>query len=147
MNKVGIFGIGKIGSVLVKHLHQIKSNQYFYFNRSNKTEIKIKYQDTLSTISICLSESNDIKLDWLIVCIKEYHYKEAMPEIIKLINHDTKIAVFRNGLRLSSNLIDIASDENILETIIHCPTQKNVLGEYVQIREAQILLPSIPLLV
>jgi len=140
--KVGVFGVGAIGSVLVKYLSANTSIKLFCFNRGEKNDIKVWYKSELYSTSLSLSSHTDQELDWLIICLKEYHYKEAIPELYQLIGPMTKIAIFRNGLDLSSSLVSISNKENILETIIDCSVQENELGEYVQYARPKITLPQ-----
>ncbi len=140
--QVGIFGIGAIGSVLAKYLLANNEPNYFYFTRGSRSETKVLFEDKLSIIPLPQMSSDDLALDWLIVCLKEYHYEAAIPEIQNLIKPHTKLAIFRNGIRLSSNVLDIISKEKILETIIDCPTQRNSKGEYIQLRKPKITLAT-----
>ena len=141
MKKIGIFGIGSIGSVLAKYLSKNENNICSYFNRNDNTEAKVKFQNEVSVVSISPLNVYKVNLDWLIVCLKEYHYQNAMIDIEKLLGPKTKVAIFRNGLRLSSNFLNLTSQEMILETIIDCPTQLNEEGVYVQFGKPKICLP------
>jgi len=95
----------------------------------------------LASIPIQLTAHDDCRLDWIIICIKAYHYENAIPRIKRLINPNTKIAVFRNGLNLTSDFIGFSDRKNILETIIDCPTQKNGQAGYIQFNKPQITIP------
>lgn len=140
--QIGIFGIGSIGSVLAKYLLENQAHSYFYFNRNYRSETRILFEDKLSIIPLAQMSNKEPMLDWLIICLKEYHYSTAISEIIKLVQPHTKLAIFRNGIRLSSNVLDIISQDRILETIIDCPTQRNDKGEYMQLRKPKIIIPK-----
>lgn len=142
MKNIGIFGIGCIGSILTKYLVLNNSNNYFFFNRSQKTEIYIVYENRETKIPIQLSNRIDYNLDWLIICLKEYQIQDALPRIKQLIHPNTKIAIFRNGIHLTEDFINVTSPENILETNIDCPTQKVKKGKYIQFKTPKITLPK-----
>lgn len=142
MNKIAIFGLGAIGSVLAKYLLTNKNNQLSYFNRSPKTNIRIFFKDQLLTSSINELNQNNGPYDWIIVCLKTYHLAEAKKSIKNLIGPKTKIAVFRNGLQLESDFADVLPISNILETIIDCPTQMDSNGSYLQLKIPKLILPK-----
>ncbi len=142
---IAIFGLGCIGSVLAKQLHTNTAFNTLYFNRSDKDKIRILYNKQPVSFPIQLTKEKDIILDWLIVCLKEYHYTDAISQIKTLVSPNTKVAVFRNGLDLASHFLPFTPAENILETIIDAPTQKNNTGEYIQLALPKITLPVTPL--
>jgi len=142
MNQIGIFGVGAIGSVLAKHCLANSSNTCYFFNRSPLEKIEVRFKDEVFKCAISLTTDASVKLDWLIICIKEYHYKAAIQQIQKSISEKTKIAIFKNGLDLAEQILPYAQRRNILETIIDCPVQRNMEGHYDQINEAKITLPN-----
>lgn len=141
MKNIGIFGIGCIGSILTKYLVQNKSNNYFFFNRSQKTEIRIEHEKQITTIPIHIAKQINCDLDWLIICLKKYQIQDALPNIMQLIHPNTKIAIFRNGIQLADDFMHITSPQHILETIIDCPTQQSNSGAYIQFKTPKIILP------
>ena len=145
MNKIGIFGIGSIGSILAKYLMQNKSNQLFYFNRSPKKELQIQFNAAFFRQGISISNETDLSLDWIIICLKEYQIKDALPSIQKIISINTKIVLFQNGLQISKPYLGLVKAENILETIIDCPIQKDSEGSLIQLGVPKIILPANPL--
>lgn len=140
--RIGIFGIGCIGSILAKYLSVDSSNEYYYFNRGEREELKIHYKDQLTRIPIQLTDKMNGELDWLLICLKQYHLAETKSSIKELIHPNTKLAIFQNGIDLSDNFLDLSKRSNILETIIDCPTQKNEKGEFIQLRGPKIILPN-----
>ena len=85
MNRIGIFGIGAIGSMLSKYLIRNTTNQYFFFNRTNKNSTRIEFEQEVNEIPIKLSCKTERELDWLIICIKENHINSAIQDIKKII--------------------------------------------------------------
>ncbi len=142
MKNIGILGIGAIGSVISKYIIGNPANNYFFFNRSEKNSIQIEHKNGLADIHIELSPTSDQNLDWLIVCLKKYHVPEAFPVLEKLIKENTKVAIFQNGINLSTPYLSIASADNFLETIIDCPVQKNQEGIFQQLKNPKIILPE-----
>ena len=142
MTKIAIFGLGAIGSLLSKYLLQKKENQVSFFNRSPKTSIQFSFQGKIDTFPITLSPSKEADFDWVIVCLKTYHLAEAKRSIRLLVSAKTKLAIFRNGLNLADDFLDLTKSENILETIIDAPTQPQPDGVYLQLRIPKITLPN-----
>lgn len=142
---IGIFGMGAIGSIVAKYLKQHAQNNYYYFNRSPRDRIQIQFNKEVTYLQIDLSNEIEEELDWLIVCLKEYHYKNAIPKLVKLILPKTKIAIFQNGINLSNHFLSFSDPSNLLETIIDCPCQLIKPQSYLQLKQAKILLPPSPL--
>lgn len=142
MKNIGVFGMGCIGSVLTKYLIQNPQNNYFFFNRSNKSEICIECNVKNTKHPIVINRNDTVTLDWILVCIKEYHYRDAVKHLKRIITPETKIAVFRNGLDLSQFFESFSDRDSILETIIDCPVQKEADGKYLQLRIPKIILPN-----
>jgi len=142
MAEIGIFGIGSIGSLLSKYILLTEKHNCYFFNRSPKHEIYITFRKKTFLKSIQLSTNVPKRLDWLIVCLKEYHYEEAMLLLRELIQKDTKIVVFRNGLDLKANFSGLTEEALVLESIIDCPIQKNDRGELIQVYAPKIVLPN-----
>jgi len=142
---IAIFGLGAIGTILTKYLISNQDNQLYFFNRSQKSKIQILFDKQLETIPVVLNKASDQQFDWVIVCLKTYHLAEAKIAIQKLIGSQTKIAVFRNGLYLENDFLEITDRQNILATIIDCPVQKTGEGIFLQLRKPQITLPDLSL--
>ena len=141
-NKIGLFGIGAIGSVLSFKLDET-INEFYYYNRSQKREIKIIEEQKVERREITLSpisRENEEALDWLIICLKEYQIKEAETAISHLIGAATKIAVIRNGINLKEPFLKFVSETRIVACMIDCPTQINENGVYHQLRKPIITL-------
>ena len=81
-------------------------------------------------------------LDWLIVCIKEYHFQDAIPILNRLIGQQTKVAIFQNGINLTDRYKQFSNPSKLLETIIDCPVQRIYPNEYKQIGIPKITLPD-----
>ncbi len=142
--KVGILGVGAIGSVMASQLFANQNIDLHYFNRSPKKEIRlqspIRFFDFKINTQTELSEK--IEMDWLIICLKEYHFKEAGNWFEKLIFPKTKIAVVRNGINLKEPLLPYAHESQILEGMIDCPTQLDSDGNFHQLKNGIITLPA-----
>lgn len=141
MNKIGIFGLGAIGAVMTKYLYKNLDNDLYFFSRSDKHQLTIESNNEKTIIPISLRRNIDFELDWLLVCLKEFHYAKATSDLSLLINEKTKVAIFRNGIDLKAPFLSFVKPEKLLETIIDCPTQEISSQEYKQIRDAKISLP------
>ncbi len=141
---IGILGIGAIGSIIASLLQETTSSKLFYYNRTAKNSIKIKSENNTFTIPIHVetTSTNPVNLDWLIICLKEHQYVDAMTWFQKLINPKTKVVVIRNGIQLKESLLKFTSEQNILECMIDCPVQPIENGFYKQLKKPVITLPS-----
>ena len=142
MNRIGIFGIGAIGSVLLNYLRQNEDNELYQFNRTTFDSLSLTHTHQEFSLPITLSNLDDYNLDWLIICIKEYHVNSAIVDIQKLVNKKTKLAIFQNGINLSNQFIEVSEPNNILETIIDCPVERIGKKKFKQLRTPLITLPK-----
>jgi len=143
-HNIGIVGVGAIGSVIAKVLLSTGINQIKYYTRTAKSELKIEFNSNLEIIPIkCeVPPFKNEDLDWLIICLKAYHFQGAFPLLKSLITPNTKIAIIRNGINLSQDLEQFTIPENILPCIIDCPVQLQPNGSYWQIKEPEITTPK-----
>ncbi|NQX81434.1 MAG: hypothetical protein HRT66_05505 [Flavobacteriaceae bacterium] len=146
-NKIGILGLGAIGSVIAFDLQKNKSNELYYYGRTKINELKIKIKKVEFEIPISLETNtyNSPKLDWLIICIKEHQYSEAKKWFTKLISNNTKVVIIRNGLRLKEPLLEFANDYDILECIIDCPTEVSDKRVYEPLKQPILTIKNSPL--
>lgn len=143
-NAIGILGIGAIGTVMAHQLQQQTTNELFYFSKTKKPSLQlISEANTIEIpIKVQTSISKPIALDWLIICLKEHHFKHAKSWFSKLIHSDTKIAVIRNGLNLKEPLLDFSTKDQILECMIDCPTEQDKSGAYHTISKPKLTVPK-----
>ena len=132
--KIGILGIGAIGSVILTGLFPNENLELHHFNRSKKKMAKIQFFDTFYSIPLNIQQDIfiPIKLDWLIICLKEHQFEDAKNLLQKLISRKTKIAIIRNGIELKDPLLLFAKEDHILECMINCPTQPDENQVYQQ---------------
>ena len=142
MKKIGVFGIGAIGSVLVKYLVQNINNELYYYNRTKHKSIKINYNQTAQEIPVKFYDKINTKLDWLIICLKQYQIEDAIQDIKELLTSKTKLVIFQNGTKLSTPYEKLISRNRILETTIDCPVQRINKSEFNQLRIPLITLPK-----
>jgi len=141
---IGILGVGAIGSVISKELSFNKNIELFFFHRSEKKEIHIQSEDEFYHLNTTNSFENlgQDQLDWLIICLKEYHFEGAKDWFEKLIFPKTKIVVIRNGIELKKPILPYAKEDHILECMIDCPVQKKQNGIYLQMKNIQLASAS-----
>lgn len=134
---VALVGIGAIGSVIFSQLKTNETIDISCFNRSQKDKVVLEYDNKISIYPIdCQSVmQEDIDFDWLVICLKQYHFLEAENLLGILISPNTKVAVIRNGLNLKQAILPFASADNILECMIDCPVQRQLEGSYLQLRK------------
>ena len=145
--KVGVLGIGAIGSLISYLLRSNKEIELAFYNRSIKNDIHLKFLE--DEINFPISIDNDLKkaveLDWLIICLKEHHYKYAKHWFKNVISPKTKVAIIRNGLNLKAPILDYTAEKNILECIIEAPTQAISINHYEVLAKPIITLPQLQL--
>lgn len=142
---VGVFGIGAIGSAISVQLQSAKERiELLYYNRSPKSSIGLLDGKTEFDIPIHLTnlEKSDAELDWLLVCIKENHYPEALNSLSNLVSPKTMVAVIRNGLKHKEPFLPFTDASRILECTIDCPTQPITDGYYESLRKPVITAPE-----
>ncbi|MDA9773601.1 hypothetical protein N9B82_01475 [Saprospiraceae bacterium] len=140
--KVGILGMGAIGSVISTLLcDSIRSSTSFY-SRTERNFISVNGPTGSSRLMAKVSDNPAEKyhLDWLIICLKFHQYPDASDIIKSLINPQTKIVQIGNGIGLKSRLNDIVERNPILECMIDCPTEERKPYEYQQLSKAVIQL-------
>ena len=142
--KIGILGVGAIGSVISTLLRKNVSNNLYYYNRTPKKNIKVVSETEVLEFPIDMQTAEGMvpDLDWLIVCIKEHHYQETDFWFQKLIKPTTNVGIVRNGLRLKEPLLQYTREEKILECMIDCPTESIENGVYKQLRRPVLTVPS-----
>lgn len=142
--KVGILGLGAIGSVIAGLLINQEHLELIGFNRSDCSKIGLQQPNGEKHffINCYITPPNNIKLDWLIICLKEYHYATAKHWFSALISLHTKVVVIRNGIHLKTPLLPFCQKEQILETMIDCPTQKLANGQFKQFKNPIITCPK-----
>jgi 2-dehydropantoate 2-reductase len=107
----------------------------------------VQFHDTFYSIPLSIQQDIfiPIKLDWLIICLKEHQFEEAKNLLQKLISRKTKIAIIRNGMELKEPLLPFATEDQILECMINCPTQPDKNQVYQQLGNAMITTAKVDL--
>ena len=142
MKRIGIFGIGAIGSILAKYLSRNLESELYFFNRTKLKSTKVTYGQKNDEIKLNLSSKLNGDINWLLICIKEHQIEEAKKDIIELIRKQTKIVIFQNGINISKPYTELTNENQILETIIDCPTERIDTGNFKQIKNPRIILPK-----
>lgn len=142
--KIGIIGLGAIGSVIANILNENKRIDLYYFTRSQKHNIAIRYKERLTSFPITCEnlEKPDHHLDWLIICLKANQTKSANDLFHKLIRPKTKVAIVRNGVNISNDISSYTENKLILPCIINCSVQPKEDGSYWQLDHPSIILPK-----
>ncbi|TAI49578.1 ketopantoate reductase family protein [Flagellimonas allohymeniacidonis] len=141
--QIGILGIGAIGSLMTYQLGLNKNNTLFLYSRTKREQVDLKIKSDLISLPLNISShpKKDQELEWLIICIKEHHYKYAKHWFKKLIGPNTKVLVIRNGLNLKGPLLRYTHESHILESIIDAPVQWTDSNEYEVIHTPKLILP------
>lgn len=140
--KIGIVGIGAVGSFIISQL--LEEHDLGFFNRSPKENVEFKtfYKYFRKSIFLSDADKNTIEYDWIIVCVKE-HQTNSIVKVVKQLSHsNTKLAVIRNGMELKDPFLEIISDDRILPCSIDCSIQPDKEGLYRQKSDAKIIMPK-----
>jgi len=136
--------MGAIGTLIATGLFRNQKLKPYYFLRTPKDQIGFQAHDTYFSISPKNVEAVSVEnqLDWLIICLKEYHFEGAKDQLARLIFPKTKIAVIRNGLDLKEPLLPYAEEARILEVMINASVQPKREGFYELLSFPKITLPQ-----
>lgn len=140
--KVGILGIGAIGSAISCLLKENTLLDLFFYNRTPKDNIRVLSNGIESKILVDDINNYNQELDWLIICLKEHQYDSATAALLKLARPHTKLVSIRNGLYHKASLLKYTEGEYILECIIDCPTQQRQDGAYERLRKPTLTVPE-----
>ncbi|MBT8233761.1 MAG: hypothetical protein HKO66_12585 [Saprospiraceae bacterium] len=80
-----------------------------------------------------------VNLDWLILCLKEYHIPNALSVIQGLTTPQTKIVVIRNGLDHLVPFKKLFPKNDMAACLINCAIEPNKNG-YIQKSNAKLIL-------
>lgn len=141
--QVGILGLGAIGHVIGAQLFQKSGIRLYFFNRSprKKLQIQLPHGQELDHEISCMYYPQPVQLDWLVICLKAYHYSGASAWFKHLIGPETKVVVIRNGLQLTAPLSAYTSLSKLMPCLIDCPTQLADDGGYQQFQVARLMIP------
>lgn len=144
MTKIGVLGIGAIGTVTAFELQKNKAAQLYYFSRRPQNTLNLIQENSKIQIpaKVQTNATEVPQLDWLIICLKAYHYKGAKDWFEDLIHPNLKIAVIRNGIKLKSPLLKWIAENQILECMIDCPTERDAEGYYKPLKNPLISVPK-----
>ncbi len=56
MKRIGVYGIGSIGSVLTKYLYRNPESELYYFNRTKHQSISVQFNQEEEEIELNLSK-------------------------------------------------------------------------------------------
>lgn len=146
--RVGILGLGAIGHLVAAPLLEKPNTELVFYNRSRKDYFLFSpFQgEPLEAIIACETKPCAAELDWLLICLKTYHYPAAAAWFSKLIKHGVKVAVFRNGLDLAAPLLPYTTAEQILPVLVDGPTQYDAATKYyTQLKPGRLTIPDHPL--
>ena len=142
VTQVGILGIGAIGTIMSVLLIQNAALKVHLYSRTARAALKLKKgKDSLVyPVEVHTSVQQAPRLDWLIICLKMYHYANASDWLKKLISPQTKVVVIRNGIALKASVAPYAQENQILECMIDCPVQMEQDHFYRQWQKPKLMI-------
>ena len=141
---IGIFGIGAIGVLMAKIIEELKNAHVFYFSKNEKTKLTLQFGTDITEWGIELSSVNafDNSLDYLFICLKEFHYHEALNDILQIVSPETLIVSIRNGIHLKQSFDARFNQDKIIPAMIDCSVDWVGEHHYQYYKSPKITMPN-----
>lgn len=118
IKNIGIVGAGSVGSVLISHLFPAYPDNFYLLATGDRAERMRKnglsINDQTLKPNIYSDESQDIRLDLLIIAVKSYSLDSVMADIRPLIQKNTIILPLLNGIMATERLQSYFPDNRVL---------------------------------
>lgn len=125
MARIGILGMGAIGHLMAAQFLEKSGVQLHFLSRRPLRKFSFLSDEGKRTDQPIqtITQPEAVSLDWLLVCLKTYHYSGASNWFTEMIGAKTKVVVLRNGLDLGEPLLPYAEPSKILPCLVDAPTQ------------------------
>lgn len=121
INNIAIVGAGAVGTALGSVMYEKLGNRFSYI-ATGKRETKIKEKGLLINgqkfYPEVTSDMHPRKLDFVILCVKNYSLDSAIEDLYKIIDRDTVIMPLLNGVTAVSRLKEAFPFNPVLYGII-----------------------------
>lgn len=122
IKNIGMVGAGSVGSMLISYLYQWDKEHFFLLAkgaRAKRLEEKgVSVNDYTMNPSVYSKKEQDVKLDLLIIAVKNYSLETVIEEVRDLIRQDTIILPLQNGITATDRLKAAFPENRVLYGII-----------------------------
>ena len=119
--KIGIFGMGAVGCAIYNELNGYND---LYVLANNERLEKYKSGFIINDKLIVPNCSNNLKVDLLIVAVKNYHLEKSLKDIEKFVGPNTIILPLLNGIMAHDIIQNHFKDNNVLYGVINVEANK-----------------------
>lgn len=116
--KIGLIGAGAVGGMLSLKLEEAYKDNFFLVARDSRA---MKYR----TEGLCINDkviypnvTEDEKLDFLLVTVKNYSLHSAMEDMRKVVSKNTIILPLLNGIAATDKIKEYFPDNRVLYGIV-----------------------------
>lgn len=122
IENIGMVGAGSIGSMLISYLYQYDKEHFYLLAKGERArrlaEKGISVNDCTMNPKVYSQKEQNVKLDLLIVAVKNYSLDEVIKEVGDLIQKDTIILPLQNGITATDKLQEVFPENRVLYGII-----------------------------
>lgn len=123
INKVGILGTGAVGGMLCSFLCKEYPEDFFVIGNSQRTErykkgLKVNNKILYPKIIDCENCEENIILDLVIICTKNYDLESALNDLSSVIDTNTVILPLLNGVTATERIKKVFPKNKVLYGIV-----------------------------
>ncbi len=122
MLKIGIFGLGAVGISIYKELNGYK--ELYALCDKNRIEAYSKNKIFYNGEILNINYTDNLIMDLVIVCVKNYQLKDSINDLNKFINSKTIILPMLNGIEAHDYLKSIYKYNRVLYGVINIEANK-----------------------
>ncbi|MFA9375431.1 MAG: ketopantoate reductase family protein [Lachnotalea sp.] len=108
INNVAMIGTGAVGGVYARHLYNTYGNSFYIIAegaRKERIEKKgIKVNGTVFNPQVVAPNEMDIKMDLIILAVKNYDLEQALSDITNMVKNQTIMLPLLNGITASERI-------------------------------------------
>ena len=122
IKNVGIVGAGSVGSALMTYFYEACRGDLYVLARGDRAA-RLKREgicanDRVIWPKVYSDRNQNVKIDLLIITVKNYSLGQVMDEIADLIDSDTVILPVQNGITATDRLRERFPDNHVLYGVI-----------------------------
>ena len=122
MLKIGIFGLGAVGISIYKELNGYK--ELYALCDKNRIEAYSKNKIFYNGEILNINYTDNLIMDLVIICVKNYQLKDSINDLNKFINSKTIILPMLNGIEAHDYLKSIYKYNRVLYGVINIEANK-----------------------
>lgn len=125
--KIGIFGVGAIGSALAAEIYNITPNEIYLCANLNYIN-KINKGINVNSIHYDIAYTSNEKMDYLFICLKNYDLENSLKDISLFVSSKTIIIPILNGVSATETLKKHFKDNRVCYGMIRIEANKTNSG-------------------